>query len=1045
MIDTSVADALRESSPQYSLLIACRQLREWIDLPDADCARRVRSVLTNERVARSLVQAKSLVWGRLAREFAAPSSDWMTALGALDARTASGTSTATDQEYVGRVLTLLAINALVVESYPAAMRATAHDPQLEEIVARVPALEAAIHGCDVYAVSTESIAALQSAIDVFVRIADTWTPPIHANHAWWLGMAHYTLGRAALEIGDPVLARDAFERGVADYERAREWANADDLRLRVLAIDRGARGDVDAAMQEAITALATQQDPLRRCASLAALATAAKQAGDQYEFARVASRLAHELVLAGYADPDLDARHAMREWAVTGVETLRDDDLLKRVSDVAQQWAVVMGARATDRNEDGTLRDADRSARAERCLTEIAASMSVMLDEAAMVNAEIGAELAEWYDPDSPQSVGAVAEPKQQTDGDPSTRVAARASEGAAISSALYAIRLACNERPSDLQLIELDALLTRARTMESRIHEVQVWLERAYVELALNRYADVSASTREALRVLARGQSASLSAFPLQHERELYLTARQYEARALVGLRQHEEILGHCTIVIAEIEQQRTRVTAPYQQSAFLASRAEFYEYCAAAAYKLGRHDLLLETTERLKASSAWKLGRLALDELPEELAREIATLDARYVEVNRLLADAHVHGVARDELLERRRNIATSRAIARGKARTEAPPAPTIASVQQALAADEAALSYFWLADDVLLVIAISHDRFHAETIELRDDARSCLQRWTQWVGVKSGTDDATMAAELDTLIDALTPTLFPPSIRDFVRGKTRLVVSPHRVLHLFPFHAIRLIDQTERPWLLQHSAVRYAPNLTSLLLEWRGNREGPVLAIGINDFRDAELPRLENAVLEAQQVASAHGSAGRAATSVMRSEFASMPLSTYRCIHLATHGTSVLTGDAHNDPLNCGIAFTDGLLDGSQIAALDLRAELVVLASCYSGQRAIGGRGLSKLPGDDILGLQAVMFEAGVGTLLGALWPVDDESARAILGEFHRHYATGESPDRALQSALNTYLDNPFRRHDRFAWAPFFLTSVRNPTKQPIFITA
>jgi CHAT domain-containing protein len=88
------------------------------------------------------------------------------------------------------------------------------------------------------------------------------------------------------------------------------------------------------------------------------------------------------------------------------------------------------------------------------------------------------------------------------------------------------------------------------------------------------------------------------------------------------------------------------------------------------------------------------------------------------------------------------------------------------------------------------------------------------------------------------------------------------------------------------------------------------------------------------------------------------------------------------------------------------------------------------------LTRLPGDDLFGLQAVLFEAGVGTLLGALWPVDDASARAILVDFHRVYAAGAEPDAALQSALKAHLASPDRRHTRFDWAPFFLTSLHNP---------
>ena len=1052
MTESHFADALREASPQYALLIACRQLREWLDLPDADRARRIRSVLTDDRAARSLAQAKSLVWGRLAREFAAPSDDWMGALGALDARTASGASTVVDQEYVRRVLTLLSINALVLESYPGAASSTTASPQLDEIVAGVPALEEAIHGCDVSAATSASIAKLQTAIRVFTHLADDWTLPIHTDHAWWLGMASYTLGRAALEVGDPTLAREAFEQGVAEYERAGEWGHADDLRVRVQAIDRGRRGDVDATVQASLRALLSPQDAMRRYASLASLAAASNQAGDQYEYARTAELLAVELLGAGLADPELDALGAMRSWVNTAVvwqqqrevsrSELHQNDVLKRVNEIAGFWTIVMGARATDRDDAGTLRDPARASRAEQSLPAIGEAIAVMLEDAELVSAAIGAELSEWFPPNPVQPSpgqselgGAAHSPGGGAAGYERSSAAQRAADGAAISSALYSLRLACNESANETQLAQVTELVERTRTLGLRIHEVQARLEQAYVLLALERYADVSASTQGALGVLSPARNASLNTFTLAHERELYLTARQFEARALAGLRLHDALLSVCQSVIAEIEEQREHVSAPYQQSAFLATRAEFYEYCAAAAHKLGRYDLLLETTERLKASSAWKFGRIALDDLPMELVTELAALDAQYSEVNRALADVTARGVVREELLERRRRIATARAIASGTARNAAPPVATIAAVQGALADDEAALSWFWLSDDILLVLAFTRDRFHTEPIVLSSDARSLFERWIVSVGATAAGEHGTIAMELDRVVDGLAPTLFPEVICEFVQGKTRLILSPHRTLHLFPFHAMRLQNRALRPWLIEQAAIRYAANLTSLLLPWSGNSTGPVLAVGINDFGASGFPHLENAVLEAEQVAAAHGTLGRVAPALTRTDFTSLPLSTYRCLHLATHGTSVLTGDAHNDPLSCGIAFADGLLDGWQLAALDVRAELVVLASCYSGQRAIGGRGLAKLPGDDVLGLQTVLFEAGAGTLLGALWPVDDENTRTILVDFHRNYAAGEEPDRALQMALVTYLDNPFRRHDRYWWAPFFLTAVRN----------
>ena len=71
------------------------------------------------------------------------------------------------------------------------------------------------------------------------------------------------------------------------------------------------------------------------------------------------------------------------------------------------------------------------------------------------------------------------------------------------------------------------------------------------------------------------------------------------------------------------------------------------------------------------------------------------------------------------------------------------------------------------------------------------------------------------------------------------------------------------------------------------------------------------------------------------------------------------------------------------------------LDLRlpAEVVVLATatCHSAQRAIAGRGLEQLPGDDLFGLPA-MLPGRRPSPAGALWRVDDSAASTIVSEFH-----------------------------------------------------
>src|SRR5262249_30594033 len=128
-------------------------------------------------------------------------------------------------------------------------------------------------------------------------------------------------------------------------------------------------------------------------------------------------------------------------------------------------------------------------------------------------------------------------------------------------------------------------------------------------------------------------------------------------------------------------------------------------------------------------------------------------------------------------------------------------------------------------------------------------------------------------------------------------------------------------------------------------------------------------------------------------------------------------------------------------DGRLDGLEIADWRLNAELVVLSACHSGQRAIAGRGMTELPGDEIFGLQAAFFMAGGGGMLGCLWAGDDESAAQITTAFHHHLTGGKQPERALQAALREYLETAGpRRRKIYYWAPFFLSVMGRPNPKP-----
>jgi CHAT domain-containing protein len=128
-------------------------------------------------------------------------------------------------------------------------------------------------------------------------------------------------------------------------------------------------------------------------------------------------------------------------------------------------------------------------------------------------------------------------------------------------------------------------------------------------------------------------------------------------------------------------------------------------------------------------------------------------------------------------------------------------------------------------------------------------------------------------------------------------------------------------------------------------------------------------------------------------------------------------------------------------NSLLDGLDLSDLRLEADIVVLSACSSGQRPIAGRGLRELPGDDLFGLQAAFFRAGVRRILGTLWPVDSLAAHKITTAFHRRLAAESlcDPEVALQASMCDYLVQAgIQARKVYFWAPFFLSVLGRPKR-------
>ncbi|XP_078370535.1 uncharacterized protein LOC144654306 [Oculina patagonica] len=105
---------------------------------------------------------------------------------------------------------------------------------------------------------------------------------------------------------------------------------------------------------------------------------------------------------------------------------------------------------------------------------------------------------------------------------------------------------------------------------------------------------------------------------------------------------------------------------------------------------------------------------------------------------------------------------------------------------------------------------------------------------------------------------------------------------------------------------------------------------------------------------------------------------------------------------------------------LLTMSDISRVQLRAKLVVLSCCHSGQ------GETKVEG--VVGIARAFLGSGARSVLVALWALEDSATEQLMNNFYGHLVLGESASESLHEAMKWMRANGYN-HVR-QWAPFML---------------
>ena len=505
--------------------------------------------------------------------------------------------------------------------------------------------------------------------------------------------------------------------------------------------------------------------------------------------------------------------------------------------------------------------------------------------------------------------------------------------------------------------------------------------------------------------------------------------------SQSLVALGDAGQALVSADAAIAIEQRIRVGSANPEWRARFLAERYTPYEARIAAELASGGDDAAwraFRTSETVRARSL--ADQLAAREHGDEAVADPAGNALRaQLTAQQLRLESRMDRVNADpaELGELRRSIEEIRARidahalrqqgSRGSIAASARIPDDLREVQNAIPADTAVLAYF-VGDETSHVWVLTHDTLRHATLARRAD----MQRTADAFVAASRSGMATSASReagrnlLGTLLERVTV--------------KRLLVIADGPLNGIPFAALQPAAAAGSGILVERFVIAYAPSL-ALAMHAPAQPAGATARVAVisdpvyahddsrlrlatagdaSSFRSGERPRdrltrLPYSALEGRTVARAFAGrdmieiSGFDATPKRVLELRSQPLSV---LHFATH--ALVRRDAPEQSAlylseygASGAANAESRLTADEISRTGLRADLVVLSACATGD---GGA----VRGEGVLGLTYAFLANGSRSVVASLWPIQDASTARFMKEFYDAYRkTGRAAD-ALRAA-------------------------------------
>jgi len=319
---------------------------------------------------------------------------------------------------------------------------------------------------------------------------------------------------------------------------------------------------------------------------------------------------------------------------------------------------------------------------------------------------------------------------------------------------------------------------------------------------------------------------------------------------------------------------------------------------------------------------------------------------------------------------------------------------------------------------------------------------------------------------------LAHGLYRTLFG-EIEPWLQDLTHLIVAPSGPLASLPFsilvtHPPASPSYSEAKWLVNQAAISHAPSIQAFYalrtneraakpiktllaignpvlsgkqvrqgglgaspLATSCRQDGPAPAELVSSL--SALPDTEAEIFSVSQalgvIGTEHMLLGAEAT---EERLRARPLDQYRILYFATHG--LLPGELKcqtepglvlTPPSKSVVRTNDGIFEASEIAALRINADLVVLSACNTAGAA------GRFGGDALSGLAESFFFAGARSLLVSHWQVPSAATATLMSQLFRALGPdfGLGASNSLQSAQRRMIAIEQSAHP-FFWGAFVL---------------